>query len=217
MPATKELRHPDFLGLRLDRDPVHPAAVIAANAQARKPGLLEKRPGFRRMNQRHYTGAVLLLDDIQRICDYGKFLVVAGHYDLPPFPTFPGPDIYQHDPINDPGDPVFDPAWAPVVAASANPLIGFVPLLVAFSSVGSFDPMGGPLAYSWDFDDGSPLSNQANPGHLYAVTGAFNAVLTVTNQAGKTASAGVNVLVQPVPIPAGVWDTVGAGTWLVGP
>ena len=74
----REQRHPDFFGLQLAEQPVTDGARIARNVDTWKYGLLNKRPGIRRMNHRHYTGQIVALADIQRICDYGKFLVISG-------------------------------------------------------------------------------------------------------------------------------------------
>jgi PKD repeat protein len=61
-------------------------------------------------------------------------------------------------------------------------------LTVNFSSGGSSDPDGNPLTYSWNFGDGTPTSTDANPSHTYT-TGVYDAVLTVTDDKGLTASA----------------------------
>jgi glucose/arabinose dehydrogenase len=54
-----------------------------------------------------------------------------------------------------------------VAAAQATPQFGPSPLVVQFSSAGSFDPEGAGLTYQWDFGDGSAPSTQANPVHVY--------------------------------------------------
>jgi len=205
MPATREVRHPDFGGLLLQRDPVHPAALVAVNFEVTKPGILAKRGGIRRVNHRRYSGAIFLLDDLQRICDFRKFLVIGGD------------EVYEHG--DGTGgtidDPFFAPAYPPVAAASGAPLAGVAPLAVQFSSAGSWDPNGGTLAYAWDFGDGN-TSTDANPGHTYAGAGNYTVTLTVTNSAGLTATDGLNVVAS-----AGIvyllWDGVGLGNWKAGP
>lgn len=207
MPA-REFRHQDFGGLRLDLEPVHPYAVEAQNVDLLKPGLLSKRPGLRRLNQIHYAGPIVLIGDVQRICDFGKFLVIGDD------PA--GGQVYQHG--NGTGgtlnDPAFDPFYAPVAVANGGPLAGVAPLTVAFSSVGSSDPNGGGLTYLWTFGDGG-TSNQPNPAHQYAAAGNYTATLTVTNPAGKTATATVPVAVAS---PVGHWDGVSLNSlWEAGP
>jgi hypothetical protein len=199
--SFRESRLPEFAGLRLDADPAHMAAVVADNVEFRKAVEVSKRPGFRRVNQVHYAGSIICLPDVQRICDYGKYLVFADNV------------VYEHDNPNytPPVDPFFDPAYGPVAVATGAPLTGVPPLAVQFSSAGSWSPDGGPLAYSWDFGDGA-ISNLPNPTHVYAASGTFNAVLTVS-AGGKSASAGVSVtVVGPVQ-----WDGVGPGIWKAGP
>src|SRR5260370_35685741 len=73
------------------------------------------------------------------------------------------------------------PPSPPIVAASATPTYGLLPLVVSFSSAGTSDPNGRPITYDWDFGDGSAHSTAANPSHTYTVRGAYTARLTVTN------------------------------------
>jgi parallel beta-helix repeat protein len=79
---------------------------------------------------------------------------------------------------------------APVAVAAANPESGDAPLTVQFSSDGSYDPDGAITAYAWDFGDGD-TSNEANPSHIYADAGTYDAVLTVTDDQGATGSTAV--------------------------
>ena len=51
------------------------------------------------------------------------------------------------------------------------------PLAVQFSSAGSSDPDGDPLTYRWNFGDGTPTSDQANPQHTYTTNGTYTATL----------------------------------------
>ena len=70
---------------------------------------------------------------------------------------------------------------SPIAAASADPAKGTAPLTVQFSSAGSSDPDGDPITYSWNFGDGSPLSTQPNPVHIYSAEGPYTATLTVSD------------------------------------
>jgi PKD repeat protein len=82
----------------------------------------------------------------------------------------------------------------PVAKASGTPTSGQAPLAVTFSSAGSSDPEGGALTYHWAFGDGA-TSTAANPSHTYTTNGAYVATLTVTDPAGLTGSANVQVTV----------------------
>jgi len=82
----------------------------------------------------------------------------------------------------------------PVAKASGNPTSGGQPLTVAFSSAGSSDPEGGALTYRWTFGDGG-TSTQANPTYTYNTAGNYTATLTVTDPAGLTGSANVQISV----------------------
>jgi PKD domain len=57
----------------------------------------------------------------------------------------------------------------------------------AFDGTLSSDLEGPIASYSWDFGDGSAAGAGATPNHLYAVSGTYKAVLTVTDSAGQTA------------------------------
>lgn len=70
---------------------------------------------------------------------------------------------------------------APNAFADADPKFGSAPLNVQFTSSGSTDPEGDTLSFAWDFGDGSPISNDANPAHTYAANGKYTATLTVSD------------------------------------
>lgn len=95
----------------------------------------------------------------------------------------------------------------PVAAASANPVAGIAPLQVAFSSAGSADADGDPIAFVWNFGDGAG-STAPNPTHLYATPGTYEAVLAVTDTTGATDTTAVEVVVsEDFPFPTtGVLD-----------
>jgi PKD repeat protein len=86
---------------------------------------------------------------------------------------------------------------APIAVATADPASGQAPLLVSFSPAGSLDPDGFIEEYRWNFGDGSPVSDVANPVHTYTTGGTFTATLTVTDDGGATASKAVVVTVTP--------------------
>lgn len=83
----------------------------------------------------------------------------------------------------------------PIAVASASPTSGAAPLLVNFSSSGSYDPDGTIVSYGWTMGDGG-TSAAANPQWTYAAAGTYMATLTVTDGAGATASSSVNVTVS---------------------
>jgi PKD repeat protein len=91
---------------------------------------------------------------------------------------------------------------APTAVANGTPLRGVFPLTVTFSSAGSVDAdcaLGGDcpgLSYSWDFGDGSPVSTDPNPVHIYEDPDTYTATLTVTDNEGATATATVSVNVR---------------------
>lgn len=92
---------------------------------------------------------------------------------------------------------------APVVQISAKPTEGPPPLLVSFSSAGSFDPDDGPkpLSYLWNFGDGT-TSELPNPTHTYRTAGPRLVTLTVSDGASSTTSAPLLISVGTPPVPA---------------
>ena len=73
----------------------------------------------------------------------------------------------------------------PTAAFTATPVQGKAPLEVSFDAAKSSDSDGKITNYSWDFGDGSVAQG---PGveHTYTDTGAFEAVLSVTDDQGST-------------------------------
>ena len=73
------------------------------------------------------------------------------------------------------------PGLPPVANFTANETLGFVPLTVQFIDSSTGSP---PLAYQWDFGDGSQNATVQNPVHAYTARGTYNVTLTVSNGAG---------------------------------
>ncbi|HKQ57364.1 MAG TPA: PQQ-dependent sugar dehydrogenase [Candidatus Eisenbacteria bacterium] len=80
----------------------------------------------------------------------------------------------------------------PVPMASALPRSGNVPLTVAFSSAGTYDPDLDPLTLSWNFGDGSGSSDPA-PSHTYVTGGVYAAVLIADDGRGGIARDTVTI------------------------
>jgi cytochrome c len=73
---------------------------------------------------------------------------------------------------------------------------------VTFSSAGTADPDGDPIAYAWDFNaDGVVDSTEANPTYTYTENGAYDATLRVTDRTGRVGFASVLIIVgNTVPV-----------------
>ena len=94
---------------------------------------------------------------------------------------------------------VYTPANQPPLAvADAAPRTGQAPLDVTFSSVGSSDPEGQPLSFSWSFGDGAS-SNAPNPTHTYTARGSYVARLTVSDGVNQVVSNDVDIAVGNPP------------------
>ncbi len=91
----------------------------------------------------------------------------------------------------------------PVAIATANVTYGPSPLNVQFSSGASSDPDRDDLTYAWDFGDGSPISTQANPSHVFTAPNAnpaqFVVTLTVTDAGGLTSQDSIVISVNNSP------------------
>lgn len=81
----------------------------------------------------------------------------------------------------------------PTAVASASPVSGSVPLSVRFDAAASSDPDGDPLAYDWNFLDGTAHGTSAIVSHTYNASGQFDAVVTVTDSKGASATATVRI------------------------
>ncbi|HEU4390381.1 MAG TPA: right-handed parallel beta-helix repeat-containing protein [Blastocatellia bacterium] len=75
----------------------------------------------------------------------------------------------------------------PTVQISATPLSGQAPLSVNFTAVAS-DSDGQVVGYAWDFGDGQSATTPATL-HVYNSSGNYTARVTVTDNAGASASA----------------------------
>jgi PKD repeat protein len=85
----------------------------------------------------------------------------------------------------------------PPVASAVGTSVtaGSAPFSVNFIGSGSNDPDGIITSYLWDFGDGS-TSTEANPVHVYALVGNYNAVLKVTDNYGYIGSTSVPITVS---------------------
>lgn len=89
---------------------------------------------------------------------------------------------------------------APTAVATATPSNGAVPLAVSFNGSNSISPDGSIVSYAWNFGDpnsgSSNTDTRANPSHTYYFVGSYSVTLTVTDNAGITASTTVAVTVS---------------------
>jgi PKD repeat protein len=74
---------------------------------------------------------------------------------------------------------VFEP---PVANFTANTTSGLVPLIVQFNDTSTGTQ---PFNYTWDFGDGTPISHEQNPLHIFTEAGFNQVFLTISNPAGN--------------------------------
>lgn len=89
---------------------------------------------------------------------------------------------------------------APTASFTATPATGTAPLTVAFDASASTDPDGTIAAYAWAFGDNSTGSGRT-ASHTFATAGTYSVRLTVTDNAGATASTTRDVTVTSAPPP----------------
>lgn len=93
------------------------------------------------------------------------------------------------------------------VTINAGPTALFTADTVCLGSVTQFNDLsvantGLIVTWNWNFGDGTPSSNLANPTHLYASPSTYTVQLTVTNSLGCIASVQMPVYVRPNPTAA---------------
>ena len=86
------------------------------------------------------------------------------------------------------------PAEELYVDLEGDPDEGAPPLSVKWTS--TVEDGTPPYTYKWDFGDGSPVSAEANPTHVYQKEGDFTATLTVSDSKGLSGSEEYDVLVE---------------------
>lgn len=87
------------------------------------------------------------------------------------------------------------PLANPIADFSFDPTSGTVPLYVFFDASLSSSPNGAISSYAWDFGDGSSDVG-TTAAHYYYSAGTFAVTLTVTDSAGKTATASSQIVVS---------------------
>ncbi|GEM_PF-1956008 len=103
----------------------------------------------------------------------------------------------------------------PTANANADVTSGYSPLIVNFSSVGSFDPDADPLTYEWDFGDGNTASG-ANVSHTYTASGEYTATLTVTDPSNATSSDTITITIGNLEPVASISSPAHNSTYNVG-
>jgi PKD repeat protein len=99
----------------------------------------------------------------------------------------------------------------PVCSASADTLVDTVvsgfPVEVAFFGEGA-DPDGGPVTYHWSFG-AAMASNERDPVHAFTSWGAYDVILTVTDDEGETCRASLRIVLDDgdlnIPDDPAVW------------
>lgn len=69
-------------------------------------------------------------------------------------------------------------------------------------SVSFFENSQNAIAYIWDFGDGSPVSNEANPVHVYEQPGSYSVRLTTVGLAGCSSSSATTTVNIAEPVQA---------------
>jgi hypothetical protein len=117
----------------------------------------------------------------------------------PPPPTAAAAAPQQQEPAAAPaaeeGDEEIDED-ALVLLAEGEPDIGPAPLKVAFTVESLLDETMKEPKYTWDFGDGSPVSNEAGPTHVYEKPGSYTASIRIVDKDGQLGWDEVDVEVE---------------------
>jgi PKD repeat protein len=81
------------------------------------------------------------------------------------------------------------PANRAPLANAGGPYAGIIGELLTMSAVGSSDPDGNTLTYSWNFGDGSPAGSGMSVTHAYASAGTYSVSVTATDPGGLANTA----------------------------
>ncbi|NOS69040.1 MAG: PKD domain-containing protein [Verrucomicrobia bacterium] len=91
----------------------------------------------------------------------------------------------------------------PTALPVANLNFGAAPLAVQFTGTNSFDPEGTQMTYSWSFGDGTASSTNANPSHIFNVTGGvitnYIVKLVVKDAGNATSTNSLTIYVNNTP------------------
>jgi PKD repeat protein len=89
------------------------------------------------------------------------------------------------------------PIATPVAAFTANPSTGVIPLNVQFVNQST----GESITYTWDFGDGSLVSSEVSPIHIYTTVGTYTVRLTATNAGGTNSTSQTITVSAPAVAP----------------
>jgi carboxypeptidase T len=95
---------------------------------------------------------------------------------------------------------VGEDTFTTVVTVLQTPQAGFTvasPITLGETAVFTNTSTGSDLSYLWDFGDGSPVSTETNPAHLYTAAGVYTVTLTATNGVGVDLFTAVVAVVEP--------------------
>jgi PKD repeat protein len=84
----------------------------------------------------------------------------------------------------------------PVANFTCDDRDGEMPHTVRFTDKST----GEPARWEWNFGDGTAVSTSQNPSHTYEKAGTFTAVLTVSNDAGRSTKKLQIQVVMPLPV-----------------
>lgn len=136
---------------------------------------------------------------------HGSLTISGGTFSYLPNPNFVGTDTFSFsatDTLGTGGPAIITITVTnlpPIATVSASPSSIPAGGSTQLSAIAS-DPDGDPLSFSWNFGDGSPVSTEQNPVHVYTSPGDYAATVTVTDSIGASTTATVMIHVGRAPV-----------------
>jgi len=91
------------------------------------------------------------------------------------------------------------PALNPIIYTPTGEALRYRPGDSIVFKANASDSNSDKLTYAWDFDDGTMVSTERDPVHIYTAPGTYDVKLTVTDSRGGVSTQNIQVVVEKAP------------------